>query len=550
MKDCSTRVVVIGGGFAGAFAARELRRRLPPEAEVELISERNYFVFQPLLPEVAAGIINALDAVTPLRLMLKNVRVRMGEVRSIDFDKKTLELVQGSKRKPIQRPYDHLVIALGQRTNLEMLPGFAEHGCCVRDLNDAHLLRNQMLQCLEHADVTEDASLKRRLLTFVVAGGGFSGVEVAGELSEMIQRTLSAYPNIAPSEARTIIVHRGDRLLPELPEGLGRYAEKKLRQRGLDIRLDTGLIKATSTAVYTSGSSIRCQTLITTVGSAPTELVEGLDVLKIRGRIVTDSKLRVPDRENTWALGDVALIPLSGGGEVFAPTTAQFAVAEAKHLAKNIAAAVKQRPERDFNFKPRGSMASIGRYRAVAEVLGVRISGLFAWFLWRGFYLSMLPGFATKVRVALNWLFDYFLPRSTVQTEAAAPRGARQLCYSQGDVLFESGQIVDGFYSVISGSLELRVPSPDGREDFVRIFGPGDHWGERTLSEGRRTQGLLTAAEDSTVLVLSRHDFHLLVKAVPPFGDYLQSLPDKIYPEQLRKGAKSREGRPPRSPRR
>ncbi len=542
MRDCPVRVLVIGGGFAGAFAARELRCRLPPHAEIELISERNYFVFQPLLPEVVAGIINVLDAVTPLRLMLKNIRVRMGEVRSIDFDSKTLELVQGSKRKPIQRPYDHLVIALGQRTNLEMLPGFAEHGFCVRNLNDAHHLRNQVLQCLEHADVTEDHSLKRRLLTFVVAGGGFSGVEVAGELSEMIERTLSAYPHISLSEVRTIIVHRGDRLLPELPEKLGRYAEKKLRQRGLDIRLDTGLTKATSTAVYTSDSSIRCQTLITTVGNAPTDLAEGLDVLKIRGRIVTDSRLRVPDRENVWALGDAALIPLSGEGEVFAPATAQFAVAEARHLAKNLAAAVKQRPESNFSCKPRGSMASIGRYRAVAEVFGVRISGLSAWLLWRGFYLSMLPGFATKVRVALNWLFDYFLPRSTVQTEVATPRGARRLCYSQGDVLFEPGQIVDGFYSVISGSLESRVPSPGGGEDFVRTLGPGDHWGERTLSEGRKTQGRLVAAEDSTVLVLSRDDFHLLVRAVPPLDDYLQSIPDKTYPEQLRRRVKNREG--------
>ena len=543
------RVVVIGGGFAGAFAARELSRRLSRGVEVELISDRNYFVFQPLLPEVAAGIINALDAVTPLRLMLKNVCVRMGEVRSIDFGEKTLELVQGSKRKPIRRHYDHLVMAPGQRSKLEMFPGFAEHGFCVRNLNDAHRLRNQVLQCLEHADVTEDHSLKRRLLTFVVAGGGFSGVEVAGELSEMIQRTLPVYPNIAPSEVRTIIVHRGDRLLPELPERLGRYAEKKLRQRGLDLRLNTGLVKATGTAVYTSGSSIQCQTLITTVGNAPTDLVEGLDVPKVRGRILTDPKLRVPDRENVWALGDAALISLPGEGEAFAPTTAQFAVAEARHLAKNIAAALERKPESDFSFKPRGSMASIGRYRAVAEVFGVRISGLAAWILWRGFYLFMLPGFATKMRVALNWLFDYFLPRSTVQTEAAAPRGARQLRYSQGDVLFEPGQLVDGFYSVISGSLESRVPSPDGGEDFVRTLGPGDHWGERTLSEGWKTQGRLIAAKDSTVLVLSSADFHLLVRAVPPFGDYLQSIPDKIYPEQLRKKVKGRKNESPRSAR-
>ena len=532
-----SRVLVLGGGFAGAFAARHLARRLPDDANVELISERNYFVFQPLLPEVAAGTINALDAVTPLRLMLKGIRVRMGEVRSIDFDAQTVELVQGSKRKPVHRPYDQLVLALGQKTNVDMLPGFAEHGFCMRDLNDAHQLRNHVLQCLEHADVTEDVALKQRLLTFVVAGGGFSGVEIAGELNEMIGRTLAVYPNVAADEVRTIIVHRGARLLPELPERLGTYAQTKLEQQGVDVRLNTELAGASSAAVYTGDGVIGCKTLVTTVGSVPTPLVASLSVPMQRGRILTDPLLRAQGMTNVWAIGDAALVPLANAVSEqaeFAPTTAQFAVAQARVVADNVARTLRGTDLEPFAHNPKGTMASIGRYRAVAEVFGLRLSGLPAWLLWRGFYLAMLPGVSTRLRVALNWLFDYFLPRSTVQTEPFEPRGAIRVCFAKGDVLFEPGQYVDGFYSVIEGTLESRVPSGGDAEDFVRILGPGDHWGERSLSGGFKTQGWLTAADDCTVLLLRRDDFRLLIDSLPPVAEYFARIPDKAYPLPLR----------------
>ena len=531
------RVCVLGGGFAGAFAARHLVRRLPRTAQVELISERNYFVFQPLLPEVAAGTINALDAVTPLRQMLPGVHVRMGEVRAVNFEARTVELVQGSKRKPILRPYDHLVLALGQRTNVSMLPGFAEHGFCVRDLNDAHRLRNHVLQCLEHADVTRDPTLKRRLLTFVVAGGGFSGVEVVGELSEMIERTLPAYPNIEPAEVRTVIVQRGTTLLPELPARLGAYAARKLQRRGVEVRLRTTLRGATNGSVVTDTDTIDCKTLVTTVGSVPTDLVASLAIPKERGRVLTDDCLRVQGHTHVWALGDAALVPLTegqGGAQGYAPTTAQFAVAEAKALAQNVAALANGQAPRPFRYSPRGTMASIGRYRAVAEVFGVRLSGLVPWLLWRGFYLSMLPGHATRLRVALNWAFDYVLPRSIVQTEAGGHAGVERVCFAAGEALFEPGQFVDGFYVVLQGALESRVPATEAGEDFVRRLGPGDHWGERTLQTGFRTQGWLVATEDTTILRLRRDDYRLLVDALPPLAEYFRTIPDKIYPQQLR----------------
>ncbi len=528
------RVLILGGGFAGAFTAKALRRLGSSLFEVELISDRNYFVFQPLLPEVAAGTINAADAVTPLRLMLKGVNVRMGEVRSVDFDNRVVEVVQGSKRMPIARSYDHLVLALGQRTALERFSGFAEHSLRMRDLADAHELRNHVLQCLEHADVTDNPVLKERLLTFVVAGGGFSGVEIIGELNEMLGRTVRLYPNIRLDEIRTLLVQRGTQILPELPVKLGKYAAQKLEKRGVEILFGTSLERATATAVFTDdGRRVDTATLITTIGNAPSLLVERLGVEMNRGKIATDATLAVLGREGVWALGDAALVPLGGEG-AYAPTTAQFALRQARCVAHNIVAKVRGTSVKPFMYRPRGTMASIGNYRAVAEVFGVRISGLSAWLLWRSFYMSLLPGFSTKARVALNWLFDYFLPRSIVQIKTNTIPATRSLHYAKGDVLFEPGQILDGLYTVVSGTLESRVPESGSREDFVRILGPGDHWGERSLSEGFKTSGRLTAVDDSEVLVLYRDDFTKLRRGLPSFDEYFRRIPDKIYPQVIR----------------
>ncbi len=552
MSRTSTRILILGGGFAGVFTAKALRRLARRHAdvpvEIELVSDRNYFVFQPLLPEVAAGTINAQDAVTPLRLLLKDVKVRMGEVRHIDFAQQTVELAQGSKRIPQHRPYDHLVLALGQRTMLERFPGFAEHSFCMRDLAHAHALRNHVLQCLEHADVTENPALKQSLLTFVVAGAGFSGVEIAGELHEMLERALPMYPAIKAAEIRTLLVQRGQRILPELPEKLGDYAAQKLSARGVTVMYGTSLARATADAVYTQdGRQINTRTLITTVGNGPTRLVEDLGLTLERGRILTTPAMQVAGHERLWALGDCAYVPL---GEGCAPTTAQFAVAQANTLAANLFLKLRQLEPRAFDYQPRGTMASIGHYRAVAEVFGARLSGLSAWLLWRAFYIGMLPGFATRLRVALNWFFDYFLPRSIVQVKTTSEPAARVVHYAAGDVLFAPGQIVDGFYTVIRGSLESRVPnagtpqhapSENGPqpaaaegEHFVRILGPGDHWGERSLSEGTHTMGWLTAVDDCEVLVLQRSDFVKLRQGLPPLRDYLDRIPEKIYPPALR----------------
>lgn len=539
----SERIVVLGGGFAGAFAAKYLRKYMASGTSIELINSDNYFVFQPLLPEVASGTINAPDAVTPLRQLLPGVKVRMATATGVDRNKQLVHFLQGSGRIPQSIAYDHLVVAVGQQTNQALVPGFTEHSLCIRDLADAHELRNKIIRRLEHADVTEDPVLKRRLLTFVVAGGGFSGVETIGEVVEMIRRTLRFYPKIDSAEIQAILVQSGDHILPELPAKLGEYAAKILRRRNVDIRLGLRVASATADAVYLSdGSRIETCLLVTTVGSGPREITQRLGINLEHGKIPVDEFLRAQGAKNIWALGDAASIPLTDARnkdandtQRFAPPTAQFAVKEARCVAKNLRAAQKGESPVAFRYVPRGALASIGNYKGVAEVFGVSFSGLFAWLTWRALYIGMLPGFSTRLRVALNWSFDYFLPRSIVQIANRESGGAVTRRFAAGDIICGPGQRVDGFYTVLSGSLESRIPLGDGQEDFVRILGEGDHWGERSLTTDALTQGTLKATEDAQVLVLAADDFRQLRNAFPALDEYLHGISDKIYAPPLRR---------------
>jgi len=535
------RVVIIGGGFGGAFTAKYLRRYAAHDFEVELINTTNYFVFQPLLPEVAAATISAPDAVTPLRYMLPGVKFRMAEVTGVDLDAGKIRLLQGTRRFPQTIEYDHVVIAVGQKTNLSQSPGFLEHSLSMRDLADAHELRNHVIQCLEQADVTRDPELKRRLLTFVVAGGGFSGVETIGELAEMIRRTLKFYPNINYDNIRVILVQRGERILPELSPQLAQYAAKKLRKRGIEIICNRSIGSATATDVFLDdGRRIETSTLVTTVGNGPRTFTKNIGLELQRGKIAVDQFLRVPSCKNVWCVGDAALIPLASNedGETrYAPPTAQYAVREARVVAKNIVASRDSKKLHSFAYQPKGSLASLGNYKGVAELFGFRLSGLLAWVMWRGLYIGMLPGFSTRLRVALNWLFDYFLPRSIVQIANKPSIATTYRRYVRGDVICRPGQIIDGLYSVISGGMESRIPNVGKEEDFVRVFGPGDHWGERSLAEETEAIGTLTATEDTRVLILQRSDFQNLSAAFPPLSEYFSNISEKIYAPSLRGGA-------------
>jgi NADH dehydrogenase len=542
------RVLIFGGGFSGVFTAQNLAKVAPPGTEVVLVSETNYFTFQPLLPEVAAGALSASDSVTQLRQLLRNVTVVQAEILNVDFKAKTVTVTQGSKRRITEMSYDHLVLAMGQVVRLDRVPGLCEHAFPVKSTAHAHRLRNHVINCLEYADGVEDPEVRRRLLTFVVIGAGFSGVETIGEVKDMIDRSLKFYPNIAKHEVRMLLVEFAGRILNELPESLADYAAKRLEKQGIEVWLNTGVKAATFYDVeMNDGRKIETATIVATIGNGPSPLVEAMPVEKERGKIKTDPFMRVPSQENVWAVGDAALIPMKNkkGEDAFAPPTAQFAVREGKQLAANIAATLKGQPPKPFHYIPQGAMASIGNYRAVADVMGIRLSGPLAWLMWRTFYLGMLPGMVTKLRVVIDWALDLFAPRNLGQIEQAKKSAARLLRYGKGQTVFEPGMTANGFYTIVEGSFSISIARGEGLEPFERVLKKGDHFGERVLfrPDKRMHTGRVQALEDSVVLRLEKDDFWRLAHTMPMLEDYFRDYIKDKFPEDLRPEDMDRVGR-------
>ncbi|HEX9752129.1 MAG TPA: NAD(P)/FAD-dependent oxidoreductase, partial [Methyloceanibacter sp.] len=420
------KVLVIGGGFGGVFAAKALERLGRGKLEVELVNGNNYFVFQPLLPEVAASSIHSADAVVPLRQLLRHLQVRQAEVMGIDFAKKSVTVVQGTRRVPVDLAYDELVIALGTGVDLNRFPGLPEHALTMKDLADAHRLRTHVIGCLETADITDEPEAKQQLLTFVVVGAGFSGVETVAELRELVRRALKYYTNIKTDEIRFYLIEYANRILPTFPADLAEYATRRLQIHGIEVLTGVGTKSATGTAVeLTDGRIIPTSTIVATIGNGPHRLVEALGLDMHWGRIRTDRFMRVPSLDGVWALGDSALIPLvDNPGEDpahYATQTAQFAVREGRQMADNIIAKIEGKTLKPFAYTSKGSLASLGMSKAVADVYGIKLSGTLAWLLWRGFYLSFLPGFAAKFRVGVTWLLNSVMPPNIVQIQSTPP---------------------------------------------------------------------------------------------------------------------------------
>jgi NADH dehydrogenase len=527
------KVLVIGGGFGGVFAAMALERLGRGKLDVELVNANNYFVFQPLLPEVAAASIHSADAVVPLRQLLRRLQVRQAEVMGIDFAKKKVIVVQGTQRIPIDLHYDELVIALGTGVDLKRFPGLPEHALTMKDLADAHRLRTHVIGCLETADVTEDPAVKQQLLTFAVVGAGFSGVETVAEVRELVRRALKYYRNIREEEVRFYLIEYANRILPTFPADLAEYATRRLQIHGIQVMTGVGTKSATGSAVeLNDGRIIPTSTIVATIGNGPHPLVASLGLDMHWGRIKTDRFMRVPGHDGLWALGDAALIPLvDNPGEDpahYATQTAQFAVREGRRLAANIVAKTEGKELNPFSYTSKGSLASLGMSKAVAEVYGIKLSGTLAWLLWRGFYLSFLPGLAAKFRVGVTWLLNSVMPPNIVQIQSDPP-ATRYIHYRKGDKVFEPGMVIDGFYTVVRGSFMLTIDNPETGEHFKKRFGPGDHFGERVLLRSSLRTGLVVALEDSVVLFIAQKDFTRFARAFPILDAYFKEYIQRTF---------------------
>ncbi len=410
------RVLILGGGFAGLAVARELEKTLARDASVEvtLINRDNFFLFTPMLHEVAASDLDLTTIVNPARKMLRNVHFFAGEILQIDVEHRKVVVSHGFDHHQHTLKFDYLVLGLGAVTNHYGLPGLKENALTMKSLGDAMRLRNHLIAHLEEAD-SDCCKLKEPLLAFVVAGGGFAGVETIAGINDFVRGALRSYHKLTQEMLRIVLVHSGPVILPELDQKLGAYAQRKLMDRKVEVRLRTKVEGFSGGEVRLSdGTTIRTNTLVWTAGTSANPLLESIPCAKERGRLLVTESLEVRDLPGVWALGDcsAALDPRTGG---FYPPTAQHALRQGKIVAHNIAASVRGREKKPFRFSTIGQLAAIGRRTGVANILGINFSGFSAWWLWRTIYLSKLPRFEKKLRVAFDWTLDLLFSKDLVQ---------------------------------------------------------------------------------------------------------------------------------------
>lgn len=411
------RILILGGGFAGISAARRLESRLSAsKALITLVSRENFTLFTPMLPEVSSGALDVRHVVTPIRSQLRRARFVLGDVRSLDVANKSA-LVQHTLSGDVERfDYDHVVLALGATTSTFGLPGVAERVFALKTLEDAGILRNRFVWLLELADTTSDPVERARLLTVVVVGGGFTGVEATGELVELFLSVLRYYPSIHKRDVRVVLVEGGPALLPGLPEKMGRYSDKLLRKRGVEILTGDGVAEATDHAlILQSGARIETRTVVWSAGVKPAPALESTPLPRTkRGAVLVKPDLAVAEFPGVWAIGDCAAIPNDAGSTY--PPTAQHALREGPVLADNIARTLHGQPTKPFRFSALGMMASLGARKAVAQLPGdIVLTGFLAWFLWRTYYLLRLPGLDRKLRVAFDWTLELLFPRDIAE---------------------------------------------------------------------------------------------------------------------------------------
>ena len=423
MSNGKPRILILGGGFGGMYAALEFEGALAQgdDLDVTLVNRDNFFLFTPMLHEVAASDLDITNIVSPIRKLLHRVTFFHGNVESIDLVHKRVGLSHGHEEHCHSLPYDHLVLALGSTTNFFNLPGLAERALTMKSLEDAIVLRNRLIANLEEADFECAAPLRAPLLNFVVAGGGFAGVETIAAMNDFLREAVRSFPHLREDMLRIILVHAGKIILPELGGKLGAYAQRKLMEQKVEIHSNCKVTAVTDREVTLSdGTTVTTNTLVWTAGTCPNSLLDTLPCSKAQGRILVNEYLEVREWAGVWALGDCAHVPDRKTGKSH-PLTAQHALREGKVVAQNILATIFGYRKEPFLYQTIGQLAPIGKRTGVANILGVNFSGFIAWWLWRTIYLMKLPRFEKKVLVALDWTLDVLFSKDLVHFRTTRP---------------------------------------------------------------------------------------------------------------------------------
>jgi NADH:ubiquinone reductase (H+-translocating) len=482
----ATRVVIVGGGFAAVQFAKTLRGKLSPsECEILLFSSENHMVFHPLLADVAGASINVDAAATPLRQMLPKVGCRTEHIQRIDLAASEIAFDDGSGALN-RLHYDHVVIACGAESNLNIIPGMTEHAFAFKVMRDATDLRQHIVSQMEQAEGAQDPQRRRWHLSFIIVGAGFSGVEVAGEINELVRSSTRFYHNFRKDDVVVSLIHPQDHILPEVAPTLAEFARKKMEKAGITLVLNTRAVAATHEGVELSdGRMLAGATIVCTIGTATSPLVQYLDAPKERGRILTEPDMRIKGHTNAWALGDCAQI-INAYDNKPSLTTGQFAERQGRQAALNLVRVFKGEPTRPFSFKALGELCSIGGYQAVAEMFGMHISGFLAWLLWRGVYLFKLPTWSRRFKVALDWTWDLLFPRDLSFLSSDTAKQFTHAYYRPGDFIQRQGDPARVFSVIEEGQVEvLDSDAPNDPERIVAVLSKGDFFGDAALLENR-----------------------------------------------------------------
>jgi NADH dehydrogenase len=434
MADPS-RILIVGGGYIGMYAALGLERRLGVgDARITLVAPENFMQYQPFLPEVASGTIDPRAIVVPLRQVLRRTDLVIGEVERIAHERREAHVLlpDGGRR---EEPYDELILGSGSQARVLPIPGLADRGVGFRTIAEAIYLRNHVLSRLDKADEMRDPAARAAALTFVFVGAGYAGIEALGELEDLARDAARTYRRVSRRDMRWVMVEAAPKILPELHEDLARYARTSLEERGIEFFTNTRLESAEAgTITLSDGQSFPAETLVWTAGVKPSPLgrVSGLPVDR-EGRVQVDRHLRIEGLTGAWAGGDVAAVPdpTTGG---LAPPTAQHALREARVIAHNVAASLRGGEPKTFSWSNKGSVASLGHYKGVANPLGIKIKGFPAWFLHRSYHLVYMPTIGRRVRVSLDWTISLLFPRDIAQLGSFQhPRETFERSFADGE---------------------------------------------------------------------------------------------------------------------